>query len=209
MIRQAACCALVLGVILPASVSAQSGLGARGFVTFGSSSFAASESFEAVAGTSRASGWGGGGTVVGLWRGVFVDVAVSLHDLDGERVFVDGGTVYGLGIPVEISIRPLDVAAGWRAALGRVSPYAGAGLSFVSYKERADFALSGDDVDAQESGPLILAGLDISLMRFLFAGVDFRYRSVGGILGAGGVSQVFGEDQLGGATIAVRLSVGR
>lgn len=207
MIRWSVLVGLILAI--PSNSAGQSTLGARGYVTFGSSSVAASDSLKAVAGTSRDSGWGGGGSVTGLWRGIFVDVAVSEQQFDGQRLFVHAGTVYPLGIPLDITIRPIDLAAGWRQTRGRFSPYAGAGLSFVSYKERGDFAIAGDDVDEQKSGALILGGVDIQIWKFLFAGFDVRYRSVSGVLGQGGVSDIFAEDQIGGSAVTLRISVGR
>ena len=69
--------------------SAQTRVGVRGYFTYGSTSFAAGDSFEAVADTSTQTGMGGGGSVSGLWRGLFVDVGVSQQRVDGERVFLN------------------------------------------------------------------------------------------------------------------------
>ena len=106
-------------------------------------------------------------------------------------------------------MRPVDIAGGWRFVFGRVSPYAGAGVSLIAYEETADFAASGDNVSESKTGPLFLAGVDVAVIRWLHAGAEFRYRSVKGVLGDGGVSDIFGEDQLGGYALAVRISVGR
>ena len=135
---------LMIAASVPAR--AQSRVGLRGYVTYGSTTFAATESFEAIAGESRKAGVGGGAVVTGLWRGLFVDAGVTQQKLSGERVFVDAGTVYRLGIPVSIKMRPVDLAAGWRLAYGRLSPYAGAGATFIAYEETADFAEPGDNV---------------------------------------------------------------
>src|SRR5262245_42265126 len=93
----------------------------RGYVTYGSTSFTSTETFDAITGKTSKDGVGVGGTV-DVWRGLFIDGAISQHKLDGDRVFVDGGTVYRLGIPVTIKMRPVDFAAGWRFFFGRVSP---------------------------------------------------------------------------------------
>jgi opacity protein-like surface antigen len=190
---------------------AQSSIGGRGYVTYGTTAFGAGDSFEAVTGTSTKSGLGGGGTITGLWRGVFVDVAVSQQKLKGERVFMDAETVYRLGIPLTVRLRPIDVAAGWRftVAGGRVSPFAGVGASVVSYKETSSFAQSGDDISEQKTGALVLGGVDVAVWKWIHVGGDVRYRAVTGVLGLDGVSEVFNEDQLGGFSGGVRVSVGR
>jgi opacity protein-like surface antigen len=148
-------------------------------------------------------------TITGLWRGVFADVSVSQLKLDGDRVFVHERTVYRLGIPVEITLRPIDAVVGWRFARGRFSPYAGAGYSFMSYRETSGFAAFGDDVDERSSGPTVLAGADVAILRWLHVGGEVRYRAIEGVLGRDGVSQAYAEDQLGGFSTALRLSVGK
>jgi opacity protein-like surface antigen len=201
----------VLLLLEAGTALAQSGVGGRGYVTYGTTVLDARDSFGAVVGRSTKSGIGGGGTVTGLWRGVFIDVAVSQQRLEGERVFVDGGTVYQLGIPLTVSLRPIDLAAGWRFTLGRgrVSPYAGAGISVISYEETSAFAQAADDVSEQKTGTLVLGGLDVAVWRWIHVGGDLRYRAVTGVLGLGGVSQLFDEDQLGGFSAGVCVSVGR
>ncbi len=199
----------VLMFLASVPARAQSSVGIRGYVTYGSTTFSATESFEAITGASRKAGIGGGVVVTGVWRGLFVDAGVAEQTLAGERVFVDAGTVYQLGIPVSITMRPVDLAAGWRLFYGRVSPYAGAGATFVSYEETADFAEPGDNVSESKTGALFLAGLDVSVIRWLHVGAEFRYRSVSGVLGDGGVSEVFHDDQLGGYALALRISVGK
>jgi hypothetical protein len=192
----------------PAHASAQS-LGGRAYITYGTTHLTSTQSFEAIAGTSNESGVGVGGMVTGLWREVFVDVAYTQQKFDGDRVFVDQGSVYSLGIPTRITIRPIDVAAGWMIRGRRVAPYFGAGVTFAAYKEESDFAIAGDDVNERKTGPLALVGADVRDARLLSVGGELRYRSITGVLGSGGVSQQFGEDQLGGVSFALRVAVGR
>jgi opacity protein-like surface antigen len=193
------------------TAAGQSRIGGLAYVTYGPTVFDATDSFKAVTGTSTRSGLGLGGNITGLWRGVFVDVGLSRQKLTGQRVFIDGGTVYPLGVPVTVTMRPLDMAAGWRFAVdrGRVSPYVGAGMTIIAYEETSAFALDGDEVRENEAGALVLAGVDIAVWRWVQLGGDVRYRAVTGGLGLGGVSQVFDEDQLGGLSAALRFSVGR
>jgi opacity protein-like surface antigen len=210
MIRQVV---IVVGLWLLSSRPgfAQATIGARGYMTYGITTFAAADSFEAVSGKRTRSGWGGGGTVTNVWRDLFVDVALSSRTFEGERVFINSGTTYPLGIPMTVTLRPLDLAAGWRWRFtrGKVSPYAGGGISFVSYKETSDFSQTGDDVNEQKAGALVVGGVDVAIWKWIYVGGDLRYRAVSGVLGLGGVSEVFGNDQLGGFAAALRVSVGR
>jgi hypothetical protein len=200
--------ALVTGIAWHAPASAQD-VTPSVYVTWGMTQFAASETFDAVTGSSGKSGFGIGGSVQRLWRDLFVDVAFSQQELDGERVFIHEGKTFRLGIPTEITFRPIDVVGGWRFRAGRTSPYAGGGLTWMSYREQSAFAAAGDDVDEGKAGGVILAGVDVDVVRLLRVGGEVRYRAVNGVLGGGGVSQVFGEDDLGGVAFAVRVSVGR
>ena len=185
------------------------GIGFKAYGTFGSTSFAATDTFKAVAGSSTHRNFGGGAAVTGLWRGLFVDVGLSQTKVDGQRVFVDGVTVYELGIPLEITVTPIDVAAGWRVISGRLSTFLGGGVTSLQYEETSAFADPNENVNARKSGGLFLLGVDLDVVRFVSVGGDLRYRMVKGILGEGGASQVFGEDQVGGLSAAIRVSVGR
>jgi opacity protein-like surface antigen len=192
------------------SLASAQAIGASVYGTYGATSLTASNTFEAAAGTSRKSAPGIGGTVTGLWRGLFVDVAFTQYKLDAQRVFIDQGTVFPLGIPVRVTMRPFDIVGGWRhKGRSRVSPYGGAGLVFFQYQEDSDFAIAGDDVSERQTGVVVLAGADVRVVRLVSVGGEFRYRAVDGVLGLGGVSQVFGDDQLGGFSFAARFSVGR
>jgi opacity protein-like surface antigen len=202
--------AVVLAIlVLPVLTEAQTRPGIRVYSTFGSTQLAATDSFEAVTGTSRSTGLGGGVTVTRLWRGVFADVSFAQTKLDGERVFIHEGTIYELGIPVEITMQPLDAVIGWRFDKGRLSPFAGAGYSSMSYRETSGFSSSGDDVNERASGPMVMAGADVAILRWLHVGGEVRYRAIDGVLGRAGVSEVYGENSLGGMSAALRLSVGR
>jgi hypothetical protein len=177
--------------------------------TYASTAFAATESFEAVAGTARHPGFGGGILASRLWRGVFLDVAMFQTKIDGERVFLDGTSVYKLGIPLQVKITPIDLAAGWRLTNGRLSSFLGAGISSVAYRETGGFSEGDDNVSQRKSGPLVLAGVDVAVTRWVRVGGELRYRAVKGILGASGISAAYDENRLGGTSGALRVSVGR
>lgn len=191
--------------------SPQPRLGARAYVSFGSLTLTATDTFDAVADTHSRPVFGGGVQVTSIWKGVFADVGVSQLTIDGERVFVSNNQVFKLGIPLEITMRPVDLAAGWRFRFGngRVMPYAGAGLTYLTYEETSDFAQADEDVSESKTGPLVLGGVDVQVWRWISAGGELRWRRVNGILGEGGASAAFDEDDAGGFSAGVRISIGR
>jgi hypothetical protein len=67
------------------------------------------------------------------------------------------------------------------------------------------------DEDSAETatGPLLLAGVDFTLSRWVRIGAELRYRRIGGVLGSGGASAKFDEDSAGGISTAFRVSIGR
>jgi opacity protein-like surface antigen len=206
MIRQmCAAVSLVLASVAPALAQ----VGVRVHVSYDSSRLDPSRSLEVVTGESTATGMTVGGSVLRIWRGVFADVAGGRRSLEGQRVFRHGGQTFTLGIPVTIEWRTVDAVAGWRIEAGRVTPYAGVGMTTISYRESAAFAHTGDDVSGSARGLLLLAGAEVAVTRWLGVGAEVRRRSAEGILGEGGVSQEFGERSIGGTTLAVRVSVGR
>jgi opacity protein-like surface antigen len=201
--------AVLLFLSLTAAVPAAAQGDISLYGTYASTAFAASETFKAVSGTASHSGFGVGLVENRLWRGVFVDLGMSQTKVDGERVFIDEGAIYKLGIPLQVKLTAIDLAAGWRLTRGRFSPFVGAGVSSVSYKETADFSEDGDNVSQRKNGPLVLAGLDVAITKWIHVGGEARYRAIKGVLGSGGVSEAYGENQLGGVSAAVRLSLGR
>jgi opacity protein-like surface antigen len=137
-------------------------------------------------------------------------VGFSQAKTDGERVFIDDdGTVFPLGIALQLRVQSTDLTGGWRFTTGRLSSYLGGGVTFTSYKETSAFSDPGDDLDEQKPGPMILAGVDAGLLKWVHVGGELRYRFVKGILGESGVSEAFGEDDAGGFAVGVRVSFGR
>jgi opacity protein-like surface antigen len=200
--------AVLLGVLCSAApAAAQSGILVYG--SYASTAFTAADSFKAVSGTARHPGFGGGIVENRLWRGLFVDIGMFQTTVKGERVFLDSGTVYKLGIPLQVKVTPIDLVGGWRVTKDRLSTFLGAGVSSVSYKETGDFSEGDDNVSQRKVGPVLLGGVDVALTKWVQVGAEIRYRAIKGVLGSGGVSEVYGEKELGGVSAAMRMSVGR
>jgi opacity protein-like surface antigen len=134
----------------------------------------ASKSFDAVTGSDRVTTYGGGVQVTNVWRGLFLEGSVARAELDGERVFAFGDEVFPLGIPVEITLMPVDVVAGWRAPVGRLVPYVGGGMTFFKYEETSDFADEDENVDDWYQGFVVMGGLEVGLARWLHVRADVR-----------------------------------
>jgi hypothetical protein len=169
---------------------------------------AARDSFEAITGSATVLGYGGGVQVTNLWGGLFVEASLERAATDGERVFVHADEVFPLGIPLDITMTPIDAVIGWRSR-GRVTPFFGAGATFMRYEETSDFADAGEDVDESTVGFIVLAGAEVSLASWIHLRGDVRYRQVNGIVGESGVSAAFDEDRLGGFGVAAKLVIGR
>ena len=188
-------------------------IGVRAMAGFGTTMFSASQTFEAVTGRTSREGPAGGVEVLNLWRHLFASLTISQVRLSGERVFVVNGTIYPMGIPDTITMRPIDVAAGWRLTPGRslkrLEPFVGAGTTIMSYEETSSFAASLEDVSTRKAGFLVLGGADVTVLRWLRVGGEVRYRMVSGVLGSAGISQVYGEKSLGGVSAGLRVSVGK
>lgn len=183
----------------------------RPFVSAGTTWFTASKTFKAVLGSGQGQDFGGG---LNLTRGpAWIEVGARRFEKSGERVFVtSGGQVFPLGIDTDVSMTPLEVTAGWRFRPrfnGRVRPQLGVGYTRLRYEESAAFAQDGDDVDETFNGFHVVGGVEVRLHRWVGLGGDVVWTSVADALGEGGASKAFGEDNLGGTSLRVKLVIGR
>jgi hypothetical protein len=179
--------------------------------------FTASDSFKAVLDTSGGPVFGGGGGVL-LGRNLFVDVSISRFAADGTRVFVtDAGDIIDLGIATEVMVMPIDVSIGWRVESRpsftptgkprlRPVPFFGGGFGFQQYRETSDFASGDDDVDEMKGSYHLLSGIELPFSTHLGAVADVIYRWVPDAIGAGGVSAHYGDTDLGGPQVRVRVA---
>jgi outer membrane protein W len=204
--------ALTLLVSTPVAThaqGAQDGVTIYGYGTFGTLHLAASRTFDAVSGSSRTTSLGAGIQLTGFWKGLLLDAAWSRTAIEGERIAIDDDATFPLGIPLRVTMQPLDIAGGWRSRYGRWSPYGGIGISRLLYEETSDGNVTAEDLATSSIGPLILGGLDFRISRFVLIGGELRYRHLGGVLGSAGASAAFDERAAGGWTVGARMSVGR
>jgi hypothetical protein len=188
------------------------GIEIGGYAMAGNFTFAAGDSFEAILGTHSGTILGGGATVGLPWGGLFVDIGAWQHAADGERVVILDGQVYPLGIPVKVSVVPLEISAGWRfrfRRLPRLIPFAAAGYTSMGYQETSSFAGAGEDGDERFGGYHLRGGAEFKITRWLGVAGELAWTTVPGAIGNGGVSKAFNEDNLGGTSLRARITVGR
>lgn len=183
-----------------------------GYAMVGRFTFKASESFETILGASSGPILGGGATVGLPFGGLFVDIGAWQFARSGERVLVLGGEVLPLGIPLDVTIVPVEISAGWRFRIRRLPkliPYAAGGYTSFGYKETSTHAGAGEDVDERYGGYHLRGGAEFKITRWLGVAGEAAWTTVPDAIGSGGVSQAFNETNLGGTSFRARLTVGR
>jgi hypothetical protein len=91
---------------------------------------------------------------------------------------------------------------------GGLRPYVGGGFGILSYKETGGFASGDDDTDDSFTSVHALGGVQIPLWKWIGAGAEVHYRWVKDALGAAGISEAFGEDDLGGPSFRIKITIG-
>lgn len=181
----------------------------RPFVLVTDERFTAQTTFKAVFGTATEPAWGGGVDVT-LGRHMFVDLAISRMSQSGQRAFISNGQVFALGIPLRVTLTPVELTAGYRIRhWKRIVPYAGAGIGWYQYTEAADFAAAGDDVDVRHAGFVLMGGAEFRVTKWVGITGDAQFTRVSGILGQAGLSKDAGESDLGGVAARLRVIIGR
>jgi len=182
----------------------------RAFGVFDVETMTASQSFDAVTGSSTLIGYGGGADVVNLPGHLFVRGAFMTAPASGERAFVLDGSVFSTGVAIDVGVRTIELGGGFRMPVGKsrkVAPYVGGGLLLVTYTETSATATALEDVNESFTGYAVQGGLDFALSKWVYAGVEGQYRIVPNALGDGGVSKLYGETDLGGFAIRVMVGV--
>lgn len=210
--RQALLAIVVLGAFAgPAAAQTYSSgpaIGIRGFGLVDTTAVAASRSFDAIFGSKQVTGVGGG-VELDVWRHLFVRVAASRVQRTGTRVFVDSGEVFPLGIPLTMTMTPIEAGGGWRfVSKSRFTPYVGAAYVSLGYQETSDFAQTGESVNERYAGAEGFGGLEVGIWKGLFAGGEVQYRHVGVPAVSTSVMSPFNENDLGGFTARVLFGFG-
>ena len=186
-------------------------LAVRLFADAGVDRFSASRSFNAIFGKDSGPVYGGGGELV-LHDRWFVRVGAWRFKDEGERAIRVENQTFRLGIPLTVTILPIEVDAGYRLPFGRrraLIPYIGAGVSSHSYKETSSFATSEENVNERFTGYQVLGGVEYRLHRLVAIAGEVQYTTVSDAIGAGGLSAEFNEDDLGGVIVRARVLFGR
>jgi len=144
----------------------------------------------------------------GLGESFFIRVGARFFQRDGERVFVaaPGSPVFRLGHPLTVRIIPAYGLFGFRFLQGAsLRPYIGVGGGATSYNEEGDVAGEILTSTANKASGHAVAGLDFGRGMFRFGG-EVMYSVAPNAIGFGGVSQIYGEDDIGGLSAVVRIS---
>lgn len=183
-----------------------------GYALVGQFSLAASDSFDAILGTTSGPIFGGGATVGLPWGGLFVDIGAWQYSDSGERALVLDGQIIPLGIPLDVTIVPIEISAGWKfriRTLPKLIPYVAGGYTSFGYKETSSFAGNGENLDDRFGGYHLRGGAEFKVTRWLGVAGEFAWTTVADAIGSGGVSKAFQEDNLGGTSFRARITVGR
>jgi len=160
---------------------------------------AAQRSATALFGSSGGATFGGAVRYT-FWRGAFASAGVRTFSKQGERVFLisPGAPIQKLGFPISLTLTPVMVSVGYRFRHGTlIVPYAAVGAAITSYSEKSDVAGQSFNDEGSKTGFVGAAGVEVGRGRFRF-GAEAGYSSVVGAVGLGGISKVYGEDDLGG-----------
>ena len=130
----------------------------------------------------------------------------------GERAFVEapGKPVFRLGHPLDMRIVPVYALLGYefrRRGNSSLHPYVGLGAGVTSYNEESTVAGVKDSFSATKPSYHAALGADYGRGSLRF-GLELAYSAAPKVIGEAGVSKVYGEDDVGGATIVGRISFG-
>lgn len=183
-----------------------------GYGMIGLMNFTAADSFDVIVGSPSGMIFGGGARVNLPYGGLFVDVGAWRFGAEGERTFIFEGEEFDLGIPVEVTVIPVEFSAGWQFRLRRAPqfrPYVGGGFSSYGYTESSEFATDAENVDERFSGFHLLGGAEYRVSRIVALAGEATWTTVPDALGEGGVSAAFDETDLGGISFRLKVIIGR
>jgi hypothetical protein len=154
---------------------------------------------------------GGGALRYSFARGFFVAAGARYFERTGERVFVPDadGPVFRLQHPLKVRMIPMYALVGYRLERRRglpLVPYIGLGGGATAYHEESEIGgLTEGVLDQTKGAGYGVLGLEYGRGAVRF-GVEMMYSLVPESAGLGGVTEVFGEDDLGGFTVVGKLT---
>ena len=185
----------------------------RGFGTFGGTVFSATNSFEAVFGSTVGPVFGGGIEVgIGARRNLFVSVAASRFARTGKRLFAFEDQVFDLHEPTDVRITPLELSLGYRFAVSpTLTPYVAGGIGWHHYTETSAHAADDENISETFTGYHGMAGIEWPLRNWISLAGEGQFTSVPNAIGESptSVGSVYDEHDLGGFSFRVKVAIGR
>lgn len=187
--------------------------GLRGFGNIGAGAFLARQSFDAVLGNAPILGhlrgpWFGGGAQFQSPSGMFFEGGISFFRQTGQRVFVDGDTVFELGVPDTLTIMPVTATVGYRFKGRSAAPFIGGGMGQYLFSETTPFDESSDRSWQRANSLHMLGGVEFHVTRGLSVAMQGQYTRTPHAL-KGALGTVLGESDLGGMQFAAKVLIGR
>jgi opacity protein-like surface antigen len=166
----------------------------------------AQRSAQAVFGSSGSATFGGDFRYVHR-RGFYVTAGARTWSKDGERVFAASATapVQHLGFPLSVRLTPITGTVGYRFRRNRsFVPYVGVGGGVTRYREESEVA--GESFSESRSAGTFVGegGVEYGKGHFRYA-VEGSYSIASGAVGLGGISEVYGEDDVGGWSVVGKV----
>ena len=198
-------------VVAVLSALAPRGARAGGFAIGGDAGYYdmtnASNSAKAVFDGSSGGFAFGGLARVDLGTSFFAGVGARVFSKEGQRVFVAGPDEpsFPLGHPLKIRVLPVYGLFGYRfRADATLVPYVGLGVGLTSYREESTVAGELTKTSTSKVSGHAVAGLEYGRGRLRFA-VEAMYMTAPDTIGLDGVSNIYGEDDVGGVSAVGRI----
>ena len=179
-----------------------------GFGQVGLQRWRAKDTFAAVLGSAQAPMFGGG-VQARIHGQILVEGSIDYFKKNGERVFVSNGEVFRLGIRDTVRVLPVAMTVSYRERARRFSYYAGVGFGRYLYKEDSDFADSSENISQRFTSYHVVGGLELAALGAIRTAFEVQFTTVPDALGTSGASKSFGEKDLGGLQVRVKILAGR
>jgi opacity protein-like surface antigen len=179
-----------------------------GFGQVGYGTWLARDTFTAVTGSSGGPMFGVGAQVR-FRSGAFIEGTAERFEKTGQRVFVNDGQVFPLGIADTVRVIPIFASVGYRHTGRKATPYVGVGVGTYLYKETSDFADPSENLNEHFTSYQVLAGVEFATRSWVRPALEVQFATVPKALGDSGASALFNEHNLGGVQVRLKILVGR